>query len=177
LNMSGWEASLWDLIEFRGDLVECGIFIGAPLVGRWTGGQSWSPLGNYSGWPMTMAKFRDRLYVGGGSQPTLSSWDGASWSPIAGTNHLVWDLLPHEGELLVAGEFTPAGTIPSPYLARWGCPCYSDCDNSGALAVADFGCFQTQFVASHPYTDCNSDGAFTVQDFGCFQSKFVAGCP
>jgi hypothetical protein len=27
------------------------------------------------------------------------------------------------------------------------------------------------------YPDCNGDGALTVADFGCFQTKFVAGCP
>jgi hypothetical protein len=27
------------------------------------------------------------------------------------------------------------------------------------------------------YPDCNGDSALTVADFGCFQTKFVAGCP
>jgi hypothetical protein len=55
--------------------------------------------------------------------------------------------------------------------------CYPDCNGDGSLTVADFGCFQTRFVAGHPYADCNGDGARTVADFGCFQTKFVAGCP
>ena len=55
--------------------------------------------------------------------------------------------------------------------------CYPDCNADGALTVADFGCFQTKFVAGDPYADCNQDGALTVADFGCFQTRFVAGCP
>jgi hypothetical protein len=48
-----------------------------------------------------------------------------------------------------------------------------DCPDS----VADFGCFQTKFVAADPYADCNADGQPTVADFGCFQTQFVVGCP
>ncbi len=56
-------------------------------------------------------------------------------------------------------------------------PCYPDCTLDGTLTVADFGCFQTKFVAGDPYADCNGVGGLTVADFGCFQTKFVAGCP
>jgi hypothetical protein len=55
--------------------------------------------------------------------------------------------------------------------------CYPDCNEDGALTVADFGCFQTKFVATNPDADCNADGSLTVADFGCFQTKFVSGCP
>ena len=55
--------------------------------------------------------------------------------------------------------------------------CYPDCDGGGTLTVADFGCFQTKFVAGDPYADCSGDGQLTVADFGCFQTEFVAGCP
>ncbi len=55
--------------------------------------------------------------------------------------------------------------------------CYADCNHDGVLTVADFGCFQTKFVAGDPYADCNGVGGLTIADFGCFQTKFVAGCP
>ncbi len=55
--------------------------------------------------------------------------------------------------------------------------CYPDCTLDGSLTVADFGCFQTKFVAGDPYGDCNGDLQLTVADFGCFQTSFVAGCP
>ncbi len=55
--------------------------------------------------------------------------------------------------------------------------CYPDCNLVGGLTIADFGCFQTKFVAGDPYADCNGVGGLTIADFGCFQTKFVAGCP
>jgi uncharacterized membrane protein len=55
--------------------------------------------------------------------------------------------------------------------------CYPDCTGDSALTVADFGCFQTRFVAGDPYADCTGDSALTVADFGCFQTAFVTGCP
>ncbi len=55
--------------------------------------------------------------------------------------------------------------------------CYPDCTLDGSLTVADFGCFQTKFVAGDPYSDCNADQQLTIADFGCFQTEFVAGCP
>ncbi len=55
--------------------------------------------------------------------------------------------------------------------------CYPDCNLDGVLTLADFGCFQTKFVAGDPYADCNGVGGLTIADFGCFQTKFVAGCP
>jgi hypothetical protein len=55
--------------------------------------------------------------------------------------------------------------------------CYPDCNGVGGLTIADFGCFQTAFVAGEPYADCNGVGGLTIADFGCFQTAFVAGCP
>ncbi len=56
--------------------------------------------------------------------------------------------------------------------------CYPDCNNSGNLTIADFICFQGQFVAGNlAYADCNNSGSLTIADFICFQGAFVAGCP
>ncbi len=55
--------------------------------------------------------------------------------------------------------------------------CYPDCNGVGGLTIADFGCFQTAFVAGEPYADCNGVGGLTIADFACFQTAFVAGCP
>ncbi len=58
-----------------------------------------------------------------------------------------------------------------------GVICYPDCNGVGGLTIADFGCFQTAFVAGDPYADCNGVGGLTIADFACFQTAFVAGCP
>jgi hypothetical protein len=77
---------------------------------------------------------------------------------------------------------TPDTGIGTPPLVDIGAyefqaeTCYPDCNTSGTLTIADFGCFQTRFVAADPYTDCNASGGLTVADFACFQARFVAGC-
>ncbi len=55
--------------------------------------------------------------------------------------------------------------------------CYADCNLSGTLTIADFGCFQAAFGAGNMYADCNASGTLTIADFGCFQGAFAAGCP
>ncbi|MFM9995899.1 MAG: choice-of-anchor B family protein [Phycisphaerales bacterium] len=58
-----------------------------------------------------------------------------------------------------------------------GSTCYADCNESGNLTVADFGCFQGKYVLGDLYADCNASGTLTVADFGCFQGQYVLGCP
>ncbi len=55
--------------------------------------------------------------------------------------------------------------------------CYPDCNASGNLTIADFGCFQAAFSTGNMYADCNGSGTLTIADFGCFQGAFAAGCP
>ncbi len=110
-------------------------------------------------------------------------WDGLTWTPLS--------LAGPEPRAFPAGAFDPArdrvvlfgGSSSAPgftlYDDTWelGCPCYPDCTTDAQLTVADFGCFQTKFVAGDPYADCNGVGGLTIADFGCFQTKFVEGCP
>jgi hypothetical protein len=85
--------------------------------------------------------------------------------------------LPDEGEYdCVVTNCGGSAVSQAATLTVTGC-CYANCTGGGGLTVADFGCFQTQFVAGNAYADCNQDGALTVADFGCFQTRFVAGCP
>ncbi len=55
--------------------------------------------------------------------------------------------------------------------------CYPDCNASGNLTIADFGCFQAAFAGGNMYADCNNSTTLTIADFGCFQAAFAAGCP
>jgi hypothetical protein len=107
---------------------------------------------------------------------------------------LTWNTLDSGGGTSTGGGFALTGTIAQPDAGTaaggglellggfWGGPsgpppCYPDCNASGTLTVADFGCYQTKFVIGDPYADCNQSGTLTVADFGCFQTKFVVGCP
>ncbi len=56
-------------------------------------------------------------------------------------------------------------------------PCLrADLNFDGQETIADFGAFQTLFVAGDPLADINGDGQLTIQDFGAFQTQFVGGC-
>ncbi len=54
--------------------------------------------------------------------------------------------------------------------------CYADCDESGALAIDDFICFQTLFAIGDPSADCDGSGVLSIDDFICFQTAFALGC-
>ncbi len=82
-----------------------------------------------------------------------------------------------DGRTIAGNGINPAGHFEAWIAFLGDTVCYPDCTADGALTVADFGCFQTKFVAADPYADCNADGALTVADFGCFQTTFVTGCP
>ncbi len=51
--------------------------------------------------------------------------------------------------------------------------CYPDCDQSGALNVNDYICFQTRFATGDPYADCDANGVRNVNDNTCFQTAFA----
>ncbi len=178
------------LTVYRGTLYAGGDFgwtFGPPWgLARWDGGPSWSaPAGWQSGVVYSLGIFRNELIIGGAyleagglTDQHLLRWDESAWSDFpGGVNDTVSAFQLHDSALYMSGEFTTVGGLSSPNWARWGCPCYADCNNSGVLTIADFGCFQTQFVKGDFYADCNSDNALTIADFGCFQTKFVAGCP
>jgi hypothetical protein len=139
-----------------------------------------------------LTTYRGTSVVGGGftkagglPAANIARWNGADWqqlgsgAPVASLfdPYSVCALMPFDDALFVGGAFSSAGGQPSPFIARWGCSCYADCNNDGALTIPDFGCFQTQFVIGSSYADCDNSGNRTVADFGCFQTKFVSGCP
>lgn len=96
-----------------------------------------------------------------GFHEVMAGFDGVKGYDIA-----------RDGREMAVGE-----TIEMEIQVSCGPKCYADCNGDGALTVADFGCFQTAFVAGSPLADCNGDGALTVADFGCFQTKYTQGCP
>ena len=172
-------------------------------VAKWNG-QTWTALGGQigTGRLTSITTFDDgsgnALYIGGTAMPQinqLARWQGGQWQIVdgglTGTGlpsfpggqpggfPSVFGLGVWQDRLYVGGSYTGVnGQNANGFAARVGCAgCYPDCNDDGALTVADFGCFQTRFVAGDMYADCNGDGQLTVADFGCFQTEFVAGCP
>jgi outer membrane protein assembly factor BamB len=162
-----WDTALetWQDVNSNG-VMEVGEFL---LVGGWTHQ------------PAAVVTGGGVLFFAGAA-PT-GAWSGAC------TDLYALDLSREPAEPgFVAGHVIAAGsspglaganlyTIGAGGVAAFGAAiCYPDCTGESALTVADFGCFQTRFVAGDPYADCSGDAALTVADFGCFQTKFVAGC-
>lgn len=127
-------------------------------------------------------------YVGKSQANSIAAWDGKSWHKfgtgladggVAQFAYGVALLRRANGELVVGGNFTEAGGMANAYLARWGCPptfCYPDCDDSGALDIDDFVCFQTLYAVGDPQADCDESGGLDIDDFICFQTHYGVGC-
>jgi uncharacterized membrane protein len=83
-----------------------------------------------------------------------------------------------DGRTLLGVGTTGIAAFPNAsFMVTFPDSCYADCNASGSLTIADFGCFQAKFAAGDMYADCNTSGTLTIADFGCFQSSFAAGCP
>lgn len=102
-------------------------------VARWDGTR-WHRMGQgLSGFMVTLAGYGGRVYAGGeltvnatGEATTLAMWDGTEWSAVPGAPSAArWNtprvsaLLAQDGLLVVGGNFTGAGGIPSAGVAAW----------------------------------------------------------
>ncbi|MFG0283915.1 MAG: hypothetical protein ACF8R7_05790 [Phycisphaerales bacterium JB039] len=112
--------------------------------------------------------------------------DGGFWGQTAkiaalgGAEHSVFGMgLATDGEVILAGApfFSGYGFPGNIYAFEPACGCEADCDGDGALALADFLCFQNAFGAGAGRADCDGDFTLTFFDFLCFQNAFAAGCP
>ena len=116
-------AGIW-LGTYAGDLVIMGqdmsVLGGLGLgVASWNG-SAWTRLGTSSPeWADASAEFQSKLYMNSGTAVPfpLSSWDGSTWSAVAGMDDPVYALAQAGGRLVVGGEFTLAGGLSSPNVA------------------------------------------------------------
>ncbi len=145
----------------------------------------------YSRWLLSIQGTTDPLIV------EVSNNNGTTWTQVEslGPSSGGWqkksfrvaDLVAPTAQVRLRFSITDTGTPASQTEAGvdavsvtvpvCDAPCYPDCNNSGTLTIADFTCFQAEFVAGNPYADCNNSGSLTIADFTCFQAEFVAGCP
>jgi hypothetical protein len=88
-----------------------------------------------------------------------------------------------------AGNAYVTGSLGGPtvgpddaFLAKYGRPCYANCDESTGtprLTANDFACFSHRFFTGHTYANCDNSTSFpflTANDFQCFVSSYAAGC-
>ncbi len=130
------------------------------VLGAGTYWLNWQATGTVASGPWTPPGTRGPLDPTPGPIPgNGQQWNGTAW--VASVN----------------GTSGIQNTFPFVIQGTSGTPCYPDCNQSGTLTIADFGCFQAAFAANNMYADCNNSGTLTIADFGCFQAAFAAGCP
>ncbi len=133
------DGSVRALLGDRGRLYVGGSFMhvnGAPaaLMAQWDG-EVWSAMGHdlrgekelYRGSVYTLAMHQGRLYAGGSFSPNeestvacLGMWDGSSWVQVdGGMDNRVMALASQDDRLLVAGDFTQAGSVQAHYFTRF----------------------------------------------------------
>lgn len=137
-----FDGTVYDVVEFRGELVAAGSFVFSGTtrvdhIARFDG-QRWLPLGEglqwddpakdpYKVWVSSLLVHDDRLWVAGdfrrsGEVPLrqVGTWDGSQWAPAGpGFNAIVYDLDVFRGEVVAAGNFTRTGDRPVRRVAQW----------------------------------------------------------
>lgn len=165
----------------------------AKRIARWKNGV-WTQVGNgFNNTVFALQVFDDgtgpALFAGGsftlsGSTALnhIAKWNGNAWEPldlgITGGNVQAMSVFDDDGDgpippaLYVVGDFTSAGGVSSPGIARWGrCApaCPADLNTSGSVDGADLG---IMLGAWGPCTgqpcdgDLNSDGQIDGADLG-----------
>jgi hypothetical protein len=136
-------------------------------------------------WDFTAGKILECTIqdITGGGQPETTDVSANNWYLRGGP----FSNFPFPTAIrLFGGGNTTAGTTANSCafdnmsMQQVDAPCYADCNNSGTLTIADFGCFQASFsTGTVGYADCNCSGTLTIADFGCFQAAFAGatGCP
>jgi hypothetical protein len=94
----------------------------------------------------------------------LSGAEGATTDPVTG--QFIFATFGGGNQVIAVRGFVPTA-------------CYPNCDGSGTLDVADFGCFLQRYASGDTYANC--DGSTTppvlnIADFTCFLQRFAAGC-
>ncbi|MFG0241669.1 MAG: GC-type dockerin domain-anchored protein [Phycisphaerales bacterium JB054] len=158
-------------------------------VARWDG-HEWQPVGTRisigNGWVNRLESYQGRLYASGwfgdyqDEFQDIAVFDGVDWQPVGegvSGGRRVSAMATFGTELIVGGEFTHAGGIPSPNLARYRCvACPADFNEDGAVNTQDIIVFLNAWVAGDPRADFNSDGVVNTIDVLNFLNAWAAGC-
>jgi hypothetical protein len=126
------------LAIYNGDLIAGGDYttaggVAANRIARWDG-SSWSSLGTGMNGPVRSLTVYDGNLIAGGhfssaggvTAYNIAAWDGSSWSPLGSgmagdivDAFNVYALTVYNGDLIAGGDFTTAGGVTTPRIARW----------------------------------------------------------
>lgn len=131
------DASVFDLIEYNGELYAGGAFENSganPMKGvaKWDG-TNWQPVGSgldgtvldleiYNGNLIAVGNF-DQNGNGNTDCRNIASWNGSTWTPLGtglnGFSDAGRKALANGSELIIGGTFETAGGVNSPNVVKW----------------------------------------------------------
>jgi hypothetical protein len=100
-----------NFVTYQGNLISTG----SQGVRRWDG-SAWNDLYGFWQQGISLFVYHDTLLSGGFS--SLQKWNGSYWEPYAGgVNGTIVQLDENQGQLIVGGEFSQAGSTPANNIA------------------------------------------------------------
>lgn len=135
---TGMDYDVYDIEIYNGDIIACGWFSPSPAkyIARWSG-SSWQPLGiGTNGRVTDILVYNGQLYAtgvftlaGGLTVGRFAQWNATNWSVVGGSGLVGGPtaegsaLAFYNGGIYVGGEFSTAGAVSAPNIARWGDVC------------------------------------------------------
>ncbi|WP_422769730.1 hypothetical protein ACN28C_23735 [Plantactinospora sp. WMMC1484] len=188
---AGPDGSVTALAVYDGDLIAGGSFrtaggVRVNGIARWDGA-AWQPLTGSSGTGVmtTPLDFVDALAVydgdlivggqflraGGVTVNHVARWDGTEWWPLGGPGGAgvdvpsVWDLVVHDGALIVGGGFSQAGGGAANRIARWDGSAWSTLGTGFNGDVLALTVFDGALVATGGFTQAGGTAAGYVAEW------------
>jgi hypothetical protein len=137
---AGFQNKINSLAFYMGDLYACGLFLNnagnVMNIARWDGA-NWVDVGGGINGGMDdaveLAVYNGELYVAGLFKQAdgnfgnyIQKWNGTSWSDVGGgvigiygTNGQIFDIEVYNNALYATGDFSYAGGISAPQIAKW----------------------------------------------------------
>jgi hypothetical protein len=117
--------------------------------------QSWSPMGNGTGWGNAVCVYNGELYAGGAYG--IRKWDGSMWNNVGGgINGEVFALAVLQGKLYAGGNFTFAGGIETPFIAMWDGSMWNDLGGSPNSLVRCLTVYDNKLIIGGYFTQCEN---------------------
>ncbi|OWY68907.1 hypothetical protein B7486_23705 [cyanobacterium TDX16] len=170
---NGLNSNVNAILDYGSDLVAGGSFdqignIQANGIAKWDGA-NWQTLlsgSQISGIVYDMIEFGGNLYVGGnfssaGASPNLARWNGSAWSAIPGGSpgSFVNTLSIFGSDLIAAGSFTAAGSVPLSRIGKWDGTMWSPLGTGMNGLVSDTFVFNDNLIAAGEFTTAGGNPA------------------
>lgn len=153
------------LLVVGGSELEIGHFRGEWLgaIAAWDG-LGWGTLGSAlrSGMVRDLIVYEGDLYAVGEfpllGDARFARWNGVEWSAVGPPlNGLTYCVTEFQGDLIVGGDFTQAGSLPVHRLARWDGNAWSPLGEGVNSTVHGFAVYRNELIVSGTFTQAGGE--------------------